>query len=65
MTKHNIETRIRRRSVNITPRSSRRRILLSEREINGLDKVNAPFKETTAKYYYLTFNLIYLRYRPE
>jgi hypothetical protein len=56
---------MRRRSVNITSRYPRRRILLSEKEVNGLDRVNALFKKTTAKYYRLTFNLIYLRYRPE
>jgi hypothetical protein len=60
-----MEMRIRRRSVNITPRFSRRRILFNEREVNGLDKINALFKETTAKYYRFIFNLIYLRYRSE
>jgi hypothetical protein len=60
-----METRIRRRNVRITPRSPRRRILLSKKEVNGLNKINALFEEITVKYYRFTLNLIYLRYRSE
>jgi hypothetical protein len=60
-----METRIRRRSVNITPRPPRRRILFNKKKVNGLNRINALFKKTTAKYHRLTLDLIYLRYRPE